>query len=279
VTKEEVIRNEIEPVFDYSTNLKDLFELQGKVAYVPGGYGGIGKAIVWGLATRGVKVIVAGRSGEKAEDLARQISQQGFEAVGMALDAASVSEIHTCANQIVDRFGRLDILVNCVGTATNILEPMLQMSEEKFDHAYETNLKSAMFLAQAIARHQVAARNGGKQVHILSVRSKLALRGKGYSAYCSTKGGLLMLVKQHAMELAPYGINVNGVAPTFVYTEMVRHVVEDPEFHKKMIERIPLGRFADPKDIVGPVLFFCSPASDYITGQTIYVDGGITASQ
>jgi NAD(P)-dependent dehydrogenase (short-subunit alcohol dehydrogenase family) len=156
---------------------------------------------------------------------------------------------------------------------------MLQMSEEKFDHAYETNLKSAMFLAQAIARHQVAARNGGKQVHILSVRSKLALRGKGYSAYCSTKGGLLMLVKQHAMELAPYGINVNGVAPTFVYTEMVRHVVEDPEFHKKMIERIPLGRFADPKDIVGPVLFFCSPASDYITGQTIYVDGGITASQ
>jgi len=88
-----------------------------------------------------------------------------------------------------------------------------------------------------------------------------------------------MLVKQHVMELAPYGINVNGVAPTFVYTEVIRHVMENPEFHKKLLERIPLGRIADPKDIVGPVLFLCSPASDFVTGQILYVDGGITASQ
>ena len=88
-----------------------------------------------------------------------------------------------------------------------------------------------------------------------------------------------MLVKQHASELAPHGINVNGVAPTFVYTDMIRHVVEDPVFKKTVIDRIPLGRIADPKDVVGPVQFFCLPASDFVTGQILYVDGGLTACQ
>ncbi len=125
----------------------------------------------------------------------------------------------------------------------------------------------------------MAAERGGKQVHLLSMRSQLGLRDRGYSAYCSTKGALVMLVKQHAMELAPHGITVNGVAPTFVYTEMIRHVMENPEFRKTLDERIPLGRIANPKDVAGPVLFFCAPASDFVTGQTLYVDGGITASQ
>ena len=125
----------------------------------------------------------------------------------------------------------------------------------------------------------MAAERGGKQVHLLSVRSQLGLRDRGYSAYCSTKGALVMLVKQHAMELAPHGITVNGVAPTFVYTEMIRHVMENPEFRKTLYERIPLGRIANPKDVAGPVLFFCAPASDFVTGQTLYVDGGITVSQ
>jgi gluconate 5-dehydrogenase len=137
-----------------------------------------------------------------------------------------------------------------------------------------------MFLAQAAARHQVASSSGwGKQVHLLSVRSQLGLRDRGYSAYCSTKGGMVMLIKQHAMELAPRGITVNGVAPTFVYTEMIRHVMENDEFRQGLLDRIPLGRIADPKDVVGPALSFSTPASDFVTGQITYVDGGITASQ
>jgi len=136
-----------------------------------------------------------------------------------------------------------------------------------------------MFLGQAVARRQVAAGEGGKQVHLLSVRAQLGLRGKGYSAYCASKGGLLMLVKQHASELAPHRINVNGVAPTFVYTDMIGHVVADPAFKQSVIDRIPLGRIADPKDVVGPVQFFCTPASDFVTGQVLYVDGGLTACQ
>jgi len=105
------------------------------------------------------------------------------------------------------------------------------------------------------------------------------LRGRGYSAYCATKGGMVTLVKQHAMELAPHGINVNGIAPTFIYTEQIRHVMENDEFRAGLLERIPLGRIGDPKDIAGAGLFFASPASDFVTGQILYVDGGITASQ
>ena len=116
-------------------------------------------------------------------------------------------------------------------------------------------------------------------MHLLSVRSTLGIRGRGYSAYVATKGAVAMLIKQHAMELAPHGITVNGISPTFVYTEMIRHVMENDEFRKGLLARIPLGRIADPKDIVGPALFFMSPASDFVTGQNLLVDGGIAASQ
>ena len=119
----------------------------------------------------------------------------------------------------------------------------------------------------------------GRQVHLLSVRSQLGIRNRGYSAYCSTKGGMALMIKQHAVELAPHGITVNGVAPTFVYTELIRYIVEDPEYHDAIVSRIPIGRIAEPRDVVSPVLFFCSPGAGFVTGQTLYVDGGITASQ
>ena len=156
---------------------------------------------------------------------------------------------------------------------------MLDVTEDAFDQVYESSLKAAMFIAQAVAKRQIEAGKGGRQIHLLSVRSQLGLRNRGYSAYCATRGGLVMLVKQHAMELAPHNITVNGVAPTFVYTEMIRHVMENPEFRTQLEARIPLGRIADPKDIVGPVLFFAAPASGFVTGQNLYVDGGITSSQ
>ena len=267
----------ITPTIDFSKELADLNDVKGKVVYIPGGYGGLGEAIAWGLALNGAQVVVAGRSKEKAEDMAAQITDAGLSAIGLSVDVKSVSEITNSVDAVVEKFGTLDILVNCVGIQRE--EPLLDVTEDAYDDVYESNLKSAMFLAQAAAKHQVAAGKTGKQVHLLSVRAKLGLRHRGYSAYCSTKGGLVMLIKQHAMELAPHGITVNGVAPTFVYTEMIRHVMENPEFKQQLLDRIPLGRIADPKDVVGPVLFFCSPASDFVTGQTLYVDGGITASQ
>ena len=267
----------ITPDIDFTVELTDLFAVRGKTAFLPGGYGGIGEAIAWALAMRGARVLIAGRNRDKADKLARDLKAKGYAAVGIQLDVQSVTAVKDKIDRLADEHGPPDILVNCVGIQRE--EPLLEVTEEAFDDVYRANLKSAMFLAQSVARHQVKAGRKGKQIHLLSVRAQLGIRHRGYSAYCSTKGGLVMLIKQHAMELAPHGINVNGVAPTFVYTEMIRHVMENPEFKQQLLDRIPLGRIADPKDVVGPVLFFCSSASDFITGQTLYVDGGITSSQ
>jgi len=267
----------ITPRVNFLKELGGLFDARGKVAYLPGGYGGIGEAIAWGLAMSGAKIAISGRSREKAEGFARQLKRAGFEAFGLAADVKSVAETRDAVDQVVDRYGAVDILLNCVGIQRE--ESMLEVTEEAFDEVYRVNLKAAMFLGQAVSRHQVRLNKGGKQVHLLSVRAQLGLRGRGYSAYCVSKGGLVMAIKQHAMELAPYRINVNGIAPTFVYTEMIRQEMEDRAFRENLLARIPLGRIADPKDIVGPALFFSTRASDFITGQILYVDGGITASQ
>ena len=268
---------QITPSMNFSVELAGLYDLSGKVVYIPGGYGGIGEAVAWGAAIHGAKVVISGRSGAKASALAEQLSAAGHEAASCSMDAQFVAEISESVDFVVDTYGALDILVNCVGIQRE--ETILEVTEDAFDEVYRVNLKAAMFLAQASARHQIAAGRGGKHIHMLSVRSQLGLRGRGYSAYTATKGGLVMLVKQHAMELAPHQIQVNGIAPTFVYTEMIRHVMENDDFREQLLARIPLGRIADPKDIVGPTLFFASPASNFVTGQVLYVDGGITASQ
>ena len=264
------------PAID-SAELTSLFDMRDKVAFLPGGYGGIGEAVAWALALAGAHVTVAGRNAEKAHALADALIAHGLAADGVAIDVECVASIHRAVRGVADRHRRIDVLVNCVGIQRE--EPLLEVTEDAYDEVYRVNLKAAMFLAQAVARHQVAAGKGGRQVHLLSVRSRLGLRDRGYSAYCSTKGGMVMLIRQHAMELAREGITVNGVAPTFVHTEMIRHVMENPEFRFQLLERIPLGRIADPKDVVGPVLFFCSEGSGFVTGQIMYVDGGITASQ
>jgi NAD(P)-dependent dehydrogenase (short-subunit alcohol dehydrogenase family) len=255
----------------------DLHTIADKVAYVPGGAGGLGEAIVWGLAAAGARVVVGDMDAVKIARLVAALGDQGHAVKGVTFDARSVADIGRSVDAVCDYFGRCDILVNCVGIHRE--QAILDVTEETYDQVIEVNLKAGMFLGQAVARRQVAAAQGGKQIHLLSVRSQLGLRGKGYSSYCASKGGLLMLVKQHASELAPHRINVNGVAPTFVYTEMIGHVVNDPDFKANVIGRIPLGRIADPQDVVGPVQFFCSPASNFVTGQVLYVDGGLTACQ
>jgi gluconate 5-dehydrogenase len=239
--------------------------LKNKIAFVAGGYGGIGEAVCRGLAKAGAKVIVAGRDFSKAVKLARAI-----KGVPLRLDVLDVRSIEEALAAVK----RIDLFVNCAGVSRE--QPLDEVTEAAWDEVLGTNLKGAMFLAQAVARRQ---KRGGKQVHLLSVRAQLGLRGRGYSTYCTSKGGLVMLVKQHASELGPRGICVNGVAPTVVRTEMGAHWLKNPKTRAWLKERIPLGRVAEPADVVGAVLFFCSPASDYITGQILYVDGGITASQ
>ena len=265
------------PALPAPPSVSALFDLTGRVAFVAGGYGGIGTAIAWGLARHGAKLIIAGRDSNKAEALSAQMREQGFAAAGLAMDAHSVASIRAAVDAVAGTHGRIDILMNCVGIQRE--EALLDVTEEAYDEVYEVNLKSAMFLAQAVARHQVAAGNGGRHVHLLSVRAQLGLRDRGYSAYCSTKGGLVMLVRQHAMELARHGITVNGVAPTVVRSEMANHWLANPKTRTQILDRIPLGRVGEPDDVVGPALLFCAAAGAFVTGQILYVDGGVTASQ
>ena len=253
-----------------------LFRLDGKVAVVPGGYGGIGTAVCWGLAAAGARVAVAGRSPEKTHALAEALRSEGHDALAAPFDAADVADIRRMVDAAAAHFGRLDILVNCVGL--NREEKLLDVTEENFDYVYTANLKSALFLAQAGARHMMA-QGAGKQVHLGSVRTLLGLRGRGYAAYTAAKGGLGTLCKQLAAELAPHHINVNVVAPTFVRTEQVAAMLADEQFYTALTARIPLGRVAEPEEVMQAVLFFVSPASDFVTGQILYLDGGITATQ
>jgi NAD(P)-dependent dehydrogenase (short-subunit alcohol dehydrogenase family) len=258
-------------------DLKGLFDLNGKTAFVPGGYGAIGEAVCWALAVRGARVFIAGPSEEKAHALASEIAGAGYQAFSSSLDARSVEDIRGVTQAAVQSLGQIDILVNCVGIQRE--QSLLDVTEETFDLVYETNLKSAMFLAQSVARHQIENAIAGRHIHLLSVRSQLALSGRGYSAYCSSKGGLLMLVRQHAVELAPHNITVNGVAPTFIQSDRIRPHLDRSEFHDYILARNPLGRIGKPIEVAGPVVGLAAAAGSYVTGQVIYVDGGITASQ
>ena len=266
---------------DYATLLADPAGLRGRVAFVPGGYGGIGEAIAWGLALAGARVAIAGRDAAKAEALAGRLQAAGHDAFGLAMDAHSLPSIRAAVDAAASHFDGLDILVNCIGIQRE--ERHADVSEAAFDEVVQVNLKAAMFLSQAAARHQIAAavagRMGGRQVHVLSVRARLGMRDRGYSAYCATKGALVMLIKQHAVELSAHGITVNGVAPPVVRGEMGRHWLANPVTREQILARIPLGRVAEPEDVVGATLFFCGAGASFVTGQVLYVDGGLTATQ
>jgi gluconate 5-dehydrogenase len=257
--------------------MEQLFRLDGKVALVTGGYGGIGDAVCHALAAAGAKVAISGHNGEKAEAAAKALRDLGHDAYANTFDVVSVAETQRMVDDAAAHFGRLDILVNTVGVQRE--EKAAEATEENFDYVIDVNLKGTMFQAQAAARHMIRQESGGKQIHFGSVRSQFALRGRGFAAYCAAKGGMGVLCKQLAAEWAPHRINVNMLAPTFVRTQQVARWLEDPVFYQNLVSRIPMGRIAETSDIVGAVLFFVSPASDFITGQTLYLDGGITATQ
>jgi len=191
------------------------------------------------------------------------------------------AQIKACTERVAAHFGALDLLVNCGSMQRE--QRLADVTEAAFDEIVQVNLRAAMFLSQAAAHWQFAAvhagRAPGRQVHVLSVRAMLGMRDRGYSAYCATKGGLVLLIRQHAVELCNHGITVNGVAPTVVRGDMGAHWLADPQVHERLLQRIPLGRVAEPEDVAGPVQFLCSDAASFITGQIIYVDGGVTATQ
>jgi NAD(P)-dependent dehydrogenase (short-subunit alcohol dehydrogenase family) len=260
------------------TKTEACFRLDGKVALVTGGAGGIGSVVSQVLAETGAKVAVAGRTLAKTQAVAEGLKAQGYDAWATAFDLVSTDATTTMVDDVAGHFGRLDILVNCIGNL-NKEEKAEESTDAQFEYMLATGLKGAMFQSSAAARHMIRQGAGGKIVHIGSVRGLLALRGRGFAAYCAAKGGLVTLAKQLAAEWAPHKINVNVVSPTFINTEQAAQWLSNPDFRANVEARIPLGRVGEPWEVANAVLFFASPASDFITGQNLYIDGGITATQ
>jgi glucose 1-dehydrogenase len=245
--------------------------LDGKVAIVTGAGRGIGRAIALGYGREGAAVVVNySRSREAAEAAAAEIQAAGGRAIAVRADVARLDEHESLIGAALDAFGRLDILVNNAGI--EIHEPVLESTPETWERTIGTNLTGAYFLAVKAARAMIRT-GGGKIVNISSVHDVEPLRNR--AIYSITKGGMLMMVKSLALELAEHNIRVNAISPGAILTDMNRAHLTNTARLSQLLPAIPAGRIGQPEDIVGAAVYLASSESDYVTGTTIYVDGGL----
>jgi NAD(P)-dependent dehydrogenase (short-subunit alcohol dehydrogenase family) len=257
----------------------DLFALDGRVALVPGGGGAIGSAIAMAFAGAGAKVSVVDQTQDRADATAGRIRAAGGEALALAADVTDAAECSRIVAATIERFGRLDIILNAVGGgAGKVLFDAEDYPKDAWDWIYELNVRSTLLATQAAVRAMVAGGHGGRVINISSVRAALGINA-GYSAYVAAKGAISSLTRQWATEWARHGITVNAIAPTFVDTPQVAMLLDDPAFKSSIVSRIPIGRVGGTSDLVGAAIFFASDASSFITGQILGIDGGLTATQ
>lgn len=254
---------------------RDSMDLAGRVVLNAGGYGGLGAEATRAYAECGATVVIAGHNLEKAELLEREIRDRGGRAEAYCCDCTDEAEIVRLVQHIDQTYGRLDILVNFLGG--NIPRKAEAFDLEAWERILRNNLTSSMLLCREAGKVMIRQRYG-KIVLIGSVRSELGLP-REYVGYCAAKGGIKLYAKCLAAEWAQFNICVNVVAPTMVETEQVAYILEDPERRKSFFDRIPLGRFGTPQDVAAACLFFSVPATDFITGQCLLVDGGVTSRQ
>ena len=251
----------------------DIPNLSDKVAIVTGGGKGIGRAIALGLSESRAKVVVAARTASEIQAVADKITSQGGEAIAKVTDLTQNDQIEALVEAAVKSFGRIDILVN--NAARSFFRPLIDLREDGFDKIFNTNVKAVFLLSRACAK--VMMQQGGG--HIVNITTVGAERGGlMMGVYHASKAALKMLTMCMATEWAPLNILVNAVGPGLTRTQFSEPIWANPEIEKQLVARIPQGRLAEPGDIVGAVLFLCSDAANFITGQSIYVDGGTLAN-
>ncbi len=255
--------------------MKDMFKLNGKIAIVTGGAGGIGEALAMGLSIHGATVIVSSRTQASIAKVAEQISAaSGNQAMAIASDVTDEVSMQKMVDTVVQKYGRIDILVNAMGM--NIKRDAFEYPMQDWDKIFSVNVKGTMIACKIVGK-VMRDQKSGAIVNLSSVRGIRGYTG-GNTGYCATKGAVELITKALALEWAPHSIRVNALGPALVITPGTKHIAENPELAKKYASAVPLGRIGLPEDMAGAVIFLCSDAAGFVTGQTIYVDGGLTAA-
>jgi glucose 1-dehydrogenase len=247
-------------------------ELSGKTAIVTGSSQGIGQGIAVRLARDGANIVIDYRShSEGAEETRKIVEAAGARALVVRADLSSLAQIKVLVDSAVNTFGNVDILVNNAGIEKH--RDFWEVSENEYDAVMAVNLKGVFFTTQMFVRQLQAAKRPGKVINISSVHQELPF--PHFTSYCMSKGGMKMMTRNLAIELAPFGIIVNAVAPGAIETPINRSLLQDPQKLNPLLQNIPLKRLGKPADVAEVVAFLASARSDYITGTTIFVDGGL----
>ncbi len=252
--------------------------LEGKVAIITGGDQGIGRGIALRLAAEGADIAFCYRSNRSgADEVVAAITGDvagtgaGRRVLAVQADVSKTAEINHFVNAVFERFGTVDILVNNAGLERRA--DFWDVTEQDYDLVLDVNLKGVFFATQAVVRRWIAARKPGKVVNISSVHEELPF--PHFAAYCASKSGLKMLARNLAIELAPYGITINNIAPGAIETPINKALLNDPAKLGPLLENIPLKRLGTPEDVAGVAAFLASSDADYVTGTTLFVDGGL----
>jgi 2-deoxy-D-gluconate 3-dehydrogenase len=253
-------------------NMKNLFDLEGKVAIVTGASRGLGKAMAIGLAKAGADVVVTDVLDTKTT--VKEIKELHRESFGLEVDVSNKSDVEAMATEVKEKFGRIDILVNNAGILRTGNAEVL--NKDDWDKVIEVNLTGQFLCAQAVGRLMMKQKSGGKIINISSIAG---LAGYASSVpYSASKAGVISLTQTLAAEWGKYNLNVNAICPGVFATDMTDDYLKDEQFKNMIKTKVPLARYAEPEELVGTVIYLASKASDYVTGHSIVIDGGWTAA-
>lgn len=246
--------------------------LDGRVAVVTGASRGIGRSIALALAAAGADVALAGRDVARLDAVAGQIRDSGRSALAVPTDVTDRARVDALVARTVDELGGLDIVVNNSGVVSSL--PLLEVSDEEWDRVLDTNLRGVFLVTRAAGRHLVEQGSG----KVVNIASNFAFKGvAGHAAYCASKAGVVAFTRAMAVEWARYGVQVNALAPGYVETDLNADVRADPDAAERIVRSVPARRMGRADEFGPWVVLLASPASDYMTGETVTIDGGLTA--
>lgn len=264
----------MEPL-DYTREcIQSLFDLTGKTAMITGGAGTTGFAIAKGLAEYGANIVLIGRTRSKLEEAKAELGGRKGTIHTITANCSDEKECQRAVTETINTFGKIDVLVASVNLVKRF--PAQGFPTDIFDKVIETNVRGTYLINKIVGEHMIR-QNKGKIINISSVRAEKG-HSLGYSAYAASKGAIQSYSRQLAVEWAKHDINVNCIATTELVTPITKEIFDDPEKGRVFTENVPFGRVAIPDELIGAAVFLASSASDFVTGQTIYVDGGNTAS-